>query len=524
MDKQTLVRTGKIIFYLAVVIILACGGILKSTPVSYASETTRILVIPFTINAAGDLSHMQRGITDMLTSRLEQNNQAVVVTSDKKKDDLKQVAKSTKADYIVTGSVTIMGESISTDAKVVKDPAIDEPILSFSRTGHKQADVIEHIDALASAIGTRFLGSNPNQLKQSDKITSTAASSEDRRIGSALEPVPLPGIEPIKGQLTGIAAGDVDGDGLSDIITITENHLSVYQFNQDKWIKLTEYSSRGNFVGVDIADVNGNGRHEIFVTRYSQPNSKVLSFVLEWDDKTLQPIATQMPWFFRAVDFHQRGRILVGQRQHKEKHFASTIHEMKYIDSAYVPGEPLALPQNLNIFGFAYGAVRSANKPEVVTYNSDGYVQLLSPSGKESFSTTELYGGGPNYLVFTNAAQYDVQDYIYLSPRIHLYDMDGDNTLEILVLKNQSGFSGSNFLSRQRFYAKGHLEWLEWRKNTICSTMRTIDMAKFIADSTLVDIDGDEDLEVVAAVVKKSGGVISKGSSYLTGFNITSGN
>ena len=551
MNRQKQLRTGKAILCIAAVMSVAACVFSLSARIGYAADATRILVVPFAINAAEDLNYLQRGITDMLTSRLEGNSDIAVVSPDLKTDpEITTLAQRTNADYVVTGSITILGDSVSTDAQVAKGSAVAEPVLSFHQTGSRHADVIEHINALAVMINTRLL--DRSEAAQPDhpdavppvltvpaptvdqKATPPTASpsapmpsgSTSRQPAKATpepgpsEPMQLPGFGNIKGQLNGITAGDVDGNGIDDIVTITADELTVYQFKQDRWVKLAQYESRGDFIGVDTADVNRNSRQEIFVTRFSQIDSRVLSFVMEWDGSALKRIATQLPWYFRSVDLYERGRTLVGQRQNQDKHFASDIYEMKWTDGAYAAGERLALPRGLSVFGFAYGPVRSPDKPEVVTYNSDDYIQILSPTGEEVWATTEKYGGGSTFVVFTDEEQWDVQDYIYLPPRIHLYDMDGDGVQEILAVKNQYSFTGSSVLERQRFYSKGRLEWLKCQNVGIRSIVQTLDMARFIADSALVDIDGDGEIEVVAAVVKKKRGIASKGSSYLTGFNI----
>ena len=545
MNRQKPVKIGKFFFYIPTVIALTASVLLTWARVIPAADTTRILVVPFTINAAADLSYLQRGISDMLTSRLERNNAVVVVTPDSRDSDadVATLAQKINADYMVTGSVTILGDSVSTDAQVVKGAAVSEPVLSFGQTGSRHADVIEHVNALAAVINTRLLDRKPDQPAAvppvvaipspsmdlavtppaaSSPMPSTAKSQQPtaRQDSGPSEPLSVPGIGNIKGQLTGMAAGDVDGNGTDEIVTITSDHLTVYRMAQSRWVKLAEFDTMGDFVGVDAADLNRNGRQEIFVTRFSQNDGRVLSFVLEWDGKSLQRIATQLPWYFRGVEVFQRGRVLAGQSQSQGKRFASGIYEMQWKGDTYAPGERLDLPKKLNIFGFASGALRSPDKPEVVRYNSDGYVQILSPSGEESWVTADHYGGGANFIIFTDEEQWDEQDYIYLSPRIHLHDMDGNGVQEMLVVKNQFSFTGSGVFERQRFYSKGRLEWLKAYDTGIRSVVQTLDLARFIADSALVDIDGDGDLEVVAAVVKKKRGITSKGSSYLVSFGI----
>jgi TolB-like protein len=530
------VHERKVFFYGAAVIPLAVVLLFTAVGAVRAATATRILIIPFTIHGSGDLAFLQRGIAEMLTSRLSVENKVFVLTAGGPGDDVVALAGRNRADYVVSGSLTVLPNRVSTDARVIKGGQVDNPVLSFGRTGRQQGDVIDHIDALAGQINERILGRKaiqpvtapPPPVRQQTIDTPPGQSSQtDAGMGSsifskqaaeALVPLRLPGMGEFKEQLHGLAVGDVNGDGAMEIITIGTNRLYIHRIKQGRWIKMAQYDGTGAYIGVDTADLNNNGRNEIFVTNFDNTESRVISFIMEWDGSSLQRIAGQLPWYFRAVDLTQRGKVLVGQKQSLGDRFTPGIYEMQYQNGAYGPGDLLPLPRNLNIFGFAYGAVRSPDKPEVVTYTSGGYIQLLDRQGGEASVSTEKYGGGPNAIVFTDEEQYDVQDHIYLSPRIHLYDLNGDGIQEMLVVNNETSQPGGGALVRHRFFKKGRIEWLRWYAQGVRSTMQSLDLARFIADSALVDLDGDGDLEIVAAVVKTTGNAISKGASYLAIF------
>lgn len=517
---------------------MVVGLLLNGVRIAQASTQTRVLVVPFKVNAGSDLGFLQRGITDMLVSRLESASEVIVISADQAGDDIAALARKEKATYVVTGSLTVLGDRVSTDARVFEGQKLDHAVLSFGRIGRRQDDVIDHIDELATLIKTRLLGqstlpSSPSTspLPAPEPTPSTSVSTQAPMVGqshvagqhtSTLVPLQTPGIGEFKEQLNGLAAGDIDGDGAADIVTIGKSRLYIHQWKQSRWVKLSEYKGTGDFVGVDTADLNHNGRSEVFVTSFDNTESRVNSFVLEWNGGTLRRVAERLPWYFRAVDIAQSGKVLVGQRQGMDAPFATGIYKMVWQADTYSPGDRLVLPAALNIFGFAQGTVRSQGKAEAVVYDSDGYIQILNRSGEEAWVSADRYGGGANAIVFTDEEQWDAQKYIYLSPRIHLHDLDGDGIQEILAVKNEASF-GSGVLSRQRNYAKGRLEWLKWHGQGIRSTMQTLDMTRFISDSAMVDLDNDGHFEIVAAVVKKKRGLTSKGSSYLTMFKIDPG-
>lgn len=529
-----------------VVMTIAAGIVLAGAGIVNAAATIRVLVVPFKVNAEKDFAFLQRGITEMLTSRLGQLDKVIVVTTGQPGNDIVAMAKKNRADYVVTGSLTMLDGRVSTDAQVIKGDQVNNPVLSFGRTGRQQADVIDHIDHLAGQINARILGrvpDSPNRVEapatvlppvavidpRADLHTPSptqATSGGERSLHfkqqdtKALEPRQLLGIGNFNEQLNGLAVGDADGDGTVEIVTIGNNRLYVYRMAKGRWIKMAQFKGTGKFIGVDMADVNNNGRKEIFVTNFDNTEARVISFVMEWNGQSLERIAGKLPWYFRTVDIAERGSLLVGQKQSIGDRFTPGIYEIKWLADTYEPAERLPLPRKLNVYGFAYGAIRSPDKLEVVAYNKSGYVQLLDRKGREMSVSTEVYGGGSNAIVFTDEEQYDVQDYLFLSPRIHLHDMNGDGLQEALVVKNETSLPGGGALTRHRYYKKGRMEWLRWHGEGIRSVVKSLDVSRFIADSALVDLDGDGHLEIVAAVVKATAGVVEKGSSYVTVFKM----
>lgn len=544
MCNQQFNKLARSAFLKTAMMIMAAGIVLAAA--AKAATVTRILVVPFTVHAGQDLAFLQRGISEMLISRLGQNDNVVVVAAGKPGDDVAALAGENQADYVVLGSLTVLGDRVSTDSKVVKGTQVDQPVLSFGRSGRKKDDIIDHIDALANLISMRILGRksdlpsqaaipapvsqppaaiDPKAVQPAAPTTQAASgggrpSSTMQQDAGVLAPVKLPGIANFRDQLNGLAVGDVDGDGAMEIAAIGNGRLYLFRLAQGRWIKMAQYDGAGTFIGVDMADANHNGRDEIFVTNFDNSEALVISFVMEWDGHALKRVAGNLPWYFRTTDVAHRGRLLVGQKQGIGDRFSPGIYEMQWQAGTYGPGDRLPLPRKVNIYSFAYGAVRSPDQLEVVTYNSGGHVQLLNRKGSETFVSTETYGGSTNAIVFTSEKEWDAQDYIYLQPRIQLHDLNGDGLQEILVVKNQSGLPGGSVLVRQRYFSKGRIEWLGWHAQGIRPVMQGLDMARFIADCDLVDLDGDGDLEIVAAVVKDTAGAISKGSSYLAVFKM----
>ena len=81
--------------------------------------------------------------------------------------------------------------------------------------------------------------------------------------------------------------GDVNGDGENEFILIDRYRVMIFKSKKGYLRRVAQVKTRksiNHFLGVDVADINGNGRDEIFVT--NQTDDKLSSFALETQTKT----------------------------------------------------------------------------------------------------------------------------------------------------------------------------------------------------------------------------------------------
>ena len=96
----------------------------------YGSNTQRIALLPFKINAAEDLSFLKDGIYDMFMTRLAKEGQVEVLSRGEVDAAMQSAAPSgtvnevaarsigtrLKADFVLFGSLTVLGENVSIEA------------------------------------------------------------------------------------------------------------------------------------------------------------------------------------------------------------------------------------------------------------------------------------------------------------------------------------------------------------------------------------------------------------------------
>jgi len=147
---------------------LLCGAV-------FAAQAQRVLILPLGIHADKDVSFLQDGIRSMLSSRLYQPGKTVIIS---REETLKAVeahgdavttdpaavelARQLKADYVVVGSLTMMGETISTNVRML-DVGQNKPVAAVNQVGKTQGAVIEHIDSFCTQANENVFGSQPQQ-------------------------------------------------------------------------------------------------------------------------------------------------------------------------------------------------------------------------------------------------------------------------------------------------------------------------------------------------------------------------
>jgi hypothetical protein len=535
----------------------------------FAAQARRVLILPLGIHADKDVSFLQDGIRSMLSSRLYQPGKTVIIS---REETLKAVdasgaavttdpaaielAKQLKADYVVVGSLMMMGDSTSTNVRML-DVSQSKPVAAVNQVGKTQGAVIEHIDLFCARVNENVFGSQPQQASKPaakakapvlderrmhpEKLMGSDVREEPVAMGSgmAMQPnVAAAGAWRIgrqfKTQLRGLAMGDVNGDGRSDVAVIDNHTLKVFQYQQGRLIPLgtLEEDKFNSFLSVDIADINGNGVAEIFITNrplmsaghaqtraFGAKTPQLRSFVLEWDGQQFKKMVEDDRHFFRVVHIPHRGAVLVGQRQGtlsdtfgQNQIFSGPVTELVWRGGAYVPEANLGVPARLNLYNIALGDIENNGQEMILSYSQQGSLRLLDRSGAEQWQSAENYGTTDTYLEIPDEGNMKDMDRYYLPSRIIVRVPDQAGDPSVLVVKNTEG--GRTF-PRVKIFNSGHIEYLAWNGLSFVPTWRTQPVSKYISDFAVGDLDNDGQDELVFAVVVRTSSAFEDGKSTI---------
>lgn len=526
-----------------------------------ATEPTRVAIFPFKINAAQDYSFMQSGIADMLTARLSWEDKVEVIpqqqtralfddTTEPLTDKVVQgLGTRLDADYVLFGSLTIFGNSVSIDAKMLDVDGDTPPVTVFNQS-QGMDEVIPRINVFAQEINEKVFGRtlpSPRGLapaapaRQQTAPAGSIYAHPETVLGqpdaSAQE---ISGLNPdfvvsagrrdassfwksknFPTYIKALSLGDVDGDGAQETVFIGENDLFIYRNVSRRFVQIREVKADPQFkyVSVEVADINDNGKAEIFVTNLNTLQDRLESFVLEWDGSDFATISSNENWYYRVLETTTRGTLLLGQKRGISDRFLSSVRELQWQGGGYAVTGTVGIPEDMNIFSFTLGDATNTGGEQIVALDEDDYLQILSKTGSREWKSDEHYGGSVNYLDGKKSTEDAETDRLYLPQRIFVKDLDNNGQNEVIVVKNHAA-SGRLF-KRFRHYTSAEIVSMSWDSMGLTQNWRTRKIHGYVSDYIIGDFDNDEQPELVAAVVlSKGAAVLAKPKSTIISYDI----
>ena len=516
-----------------------------------AVDVKRVALIPFKINAKEDLTYLRDGINDMLTTRLSQNEGVTVIQRSQVEQAIgatdqsgnvteaqaRGIGSKLGAAYVMIGSLTVLKENVSIDAKMI-DITGHRPTMAFFEQAGSLGEVITKINTMASQINSQLLGktavaatptapaqtqvqpvqkktpkeadryAHPEKLLKEGRGDSEGRSpfimsSENQLSGATYWKSPS-----FKKPIHGLAIGDVTGDGNIETVVISDHSVMIYSRLSDRFFKTAEITEGDgqNLIGVDVADINENGRSEIFVTSLTATRQGLNSYVLEYDGKNFVKIIKTSRWYFRVVKSPARGKILVGQHHRKTDVFSGSLKELIWRGGDYVAQDALEAPRGVNAMGVAMGDITQERQESIVAFKSNDHIQISDGAGRVIWTGTDRFGGSNLYYFLPIQDRGDVGTRRYYPMRPIVRHMPGDEKPEVLLARN---FEVANMkLDQFRKFTGGQIEAFVWDGMGLANKWRTRKLTGFIRDFAVGDFDNDGNEELIIVLIQSTGETI----------------
>ncbi len=525
---------------------------LLSLNFSLAADVKRIALLPFKINSEKDLTFLRNGIFDMLSTRLAKEGQVEVVSRSEADAALQAAAPSgtvneaaarsigtrLQADFVLFGSLTVLGENVSIDAKMV-DISGRLPTMTFFDQSQDLGAVITKINRMAADINDKMFGrtmaaapppktaaqpqatpkksgihAHPEKILEDEGFISQQQSGRGDSAPGIIMPEEARQTRQkfwksanFKHLIHGVALGDVDGDGKNETVIIAPNTVTVYRSESGRFSKIAEVEESNNKVltGVDIADINDNGYAEIFVTSFNATRRIVNSFVLEYDGRNYAKTIDGSFWIYRVADTLARGKILLGQRPRVTQSLSGPIFEMIWQGGEYVPTDEIKTPRDTSLLGLTIGDVLNDGQETAVGYKPNDHIQIIDSAGKSIWVSPQRYGGSMMFFAAPLEDTGQVENKKYFPMRLVVRQNHAKKESEVIAVKNHD-FSGRKLAYRK--FTKTHIEAFTWSGIDLAPSWKSRQMSGYIQDFTVGDFDNDGQDELVAALVIKEGKVV----------------
>ncbi|NJB68019.1 hypothetical protein GGQ74_001692 [Desulfobaculum xiamenense] len=492
-------------------------------------------VLPFTINGPDKYQYLSRGIQDMMISRLNWDKHLEPVGKDRIAASVSNAPESDAAavrtlegldaDYLVWGSVTILGEQCSVDLRVNgKDGSAWPQDMQTDIGG-----LIPALEGMARQVNDRiFKRPDERKVAAEDKPVNRMNPElifNERKDGQQFYLNPqfrysggsdTPGRWksprlPFTAQ--GMIAGDPDGDGLNELIFISKHSVHVYRWQEGRLLLLDEItpSQRIELLNVDLIDLDRDGHMEIAVSGvFEQKLDSALSrnaphtpnsYIFAFEDGHLKPLAEDLNFFMRVVRMPPNfSPVLLGQKAGRLRIFDSPVHEVVRMGGEYQLGKRVALPEKANVFNVTYLPTNDGYK--LLLVSKDDHIEVYTPGNELQSTTLDQFAGSqlgfeiPDTLTGLGTAKDQYTNLYYIPLRLVPTNLDGNENWEVLVNKNIS--VAAQFFERYRFFPNGEIHSLFWDGVGMSLAWKTRRIKGTVCDYGLADIDNDgvEDLYV----------------------------
>lgn len=461
-----------------------------------------VAILPFHLTAPPDKEYLAEGLRDILGSRLRSETGARIVAKDVVHSALQAVGGAPETgnmdafvrklgvDYVIYGTITALGGGISIDARVYEaDPGQLQPVREFYATAVSNDQVMRAIDTLSWDIIEQYFGKQRPAAMVPVQKQAAEPEKQERKTFTTAHPdktfMSSGGGFALRGgrdftktrnldmELRGFDVGDVDGDGEVELVLADKNEVKVFRRDGSRLnlFGMIKMLVRYPVHAVNVADLNGNGRAEIYISA-SDPTTPG-SRAVEWDGSAFVDLFRDARWYVRPLEVPGRGMVLAGQSSGLQIAVEPGIYILSNKDGVLYKQEKLPVPAGVNLFNFNYADLEGSGKHAIVALDDSFNLRVIRGGetvwkSEERFAGTKrflggepLMSGGRNPLINdeVDAVGERFQRY-YLPSRILVADVDKDGADDIIINRNPESIAtmAPNLIQ----YSSGTLVGLKW--------------------------------------------------------------
>ena len=352
-------------------VFLACTLLLAGMQAAHAAS---YIVTPFKVNGAAGYGYLGKAIPPMLSSRLfwqgkfePAAGQDAVLQGNAPtgRADAEKVRKSAGSDYVVWGSVTVMGNEASLDVSALDargklwQQAFKSPVSNLL------GGVQNAADAISSQLFGRTVAAAP--AAQSASPMNRAFMMNETQGGA------VPGMNPqlryenmdgerIRSQMLdfeciGMEVADFDGDGKNEVALLNKDAVILYRWQDGKLTQISELRLPSMMrIPLLVRALPEGKRTLLLVTAYDDGADEPVSQLFTFRDGSFKEASSRVKYYLNVLNMAPSHKPrLVGQDPDRTRVVRGDIYDVNLRGNKLTKGGKYAgLPREANVFNMVW--------------------------------------------------------------------------------------------------------------------------------------------------------------------------
>lgn len=508
-------------------VLWACTLLLFSMQAAAQAQPASYVVAPFQVNGPAGFSYLEKAIPPMLTSRLfwqgkfepvAGQDAALQGTAPKGKDAADKLRATHKADYVVWGSVTVLGDEASLDVSVMDDKGKVWQRASKSAVNNLIGGLQSTADAINSDVfgrpvaaaaqpgssGRAVAPMNPDFVVNESDAGAVYLNPQIRYQGVDTDRLRS---QMLDFESHGMAVADIDGDGKNEVLLLDSMNLYAYRWENGRLVKLAEYRLPSMIEPLLVRTVKQSGRVLIVLTGFDNSSNDPLSSILTFAGGKFEPVVARAQYFLNVASLPPLYEpTIIGQGGERSRIVRGPVFEMSVQGDRLVKGANVPnLPKEANVFNFTWipGNERSGGDYLAVLGDQENLLTFDGKGKRLAKSDDKFSGSGvgipfdmtmPGMGPSTDSSN---QTY-YIPMRMVAQDLDKDGRTELLINKPIS--APAMIFHNYRTYPQGEIQALLWDGIGMDLLWKTRRIKGTVADLVVADVDNDGVLDLAVNV------------------------
>ena len=493
---------------------------------SFASGARTYAVYPLEINGPAEYKYLSRGVQTMLISRLNWTGHFEPLAgsrdlkaADRPKNQVEELksVQSLGTDYLVVGSVTIVGKEASIDLRMINKDGKSWPQDAKTTI----SELIPTLDGMAKDIKGKLF-EKPGSKKETaqDKARDEArpespmnpefltAASSGKMVESNINPqfryeggTETPGrwrSQNIKVVNLGGFVADVTGNGKTDTVILTDREVKIFAIEKQRLVEVGSYkfASRADALRISGIDIDHDGVEEVVLT--TMMNNKPYSYILSFKGNTPKVLLDRNPNFLSVMRIPPNfTKTIVGQRVDSSRTFYSKdLMEYLFSNGRLVPVKKMTVPAFANVYNLHYLPTKGDDY-KVIVINKYGRLNVYDKNLEPLYESQDSYNSvdvkvevSSKIMGMGNENKREkMENYYYIPMPIAIVSLSDPSKKEVLLNKDLT-VAGQVF-SNYKSYASGEIHSEYWDGVGLSLAWKTRRIKGSVTSYGIADVDND---------------------------------